>query len=132
MPTSLYRRCCAIMALVLAGIVSTANPAIPTDGPADYSYRLPLRVVSSQAVVQLPLPRAVYLNARSSALHDLRVFDAAGASMPSHWSIKRHPLSRRKPLHQSPFFHCTARPGTQGRCPKACRSAPAAMAPSFR
>ena len=81
MPTSLYRRCCAIMALVLAGAVSTANPAIPTDGPADYSYRLPLRVVSSQAVVRLPLPRAVYLNARSSALHDLRVFDAAGASM---------------------------------------------------
>jgi hypothetical protein len=82
MPTSLCRYWCVVMAFALTGVAAMASPATPADRLTDYSHRLPLRTVSSQAIVRLPLPRAVYLNARSSALHDLRVFDALGASMP--------------------------------------------------
>ena len=82
MPISLCRHCSVIMAFALTGAAVTESPAAPTDRLTDYSHRLPLRTMSSQAIVRLPLPRAVYLNARSSALHDLRVFDAVGASMP--------------------------------------------------
>lgn len=52
------------------------------DGPGDYSHAIALRVSGNQAVVQLPLPRAVYLASHSADLRDLRVFDASGASMP--------------------------------------------------
>lgn len=63
-------------------ILSGAVAAAPTDTPADYSHILPLTVGANQAVVQLRVPRDVYLLARSRDLRDLRVFDAAGASMP--------------------------------------------------
>jgi hypothetical protein len=65
--------------LALATIGATASPA---DNPAAYSHVIPLTVSGRQAVVQLPLPRAVYLQARSADLRDLRLFDADGASLP--------------------------------------------------
>ena len=66
----------ALMTASFAGVAS------PGDAPADYSHVLPLSVDAGQAVVQLRVPRDVYLNARSPALDDLRVFDVAGMSMP--------------------------------------------------
>ena len=96
MPTSLCRYCCAIMAFALTGVAATASPMAATDRLADYSHRLPLRTVSSQAIVRLPLPRPVYLNARSSSLHDLRVFDAVGASMPFALVDQAPPVVEKK------------------------------------
>lgn len=66
----------ALMTASFAGVAS------PGDAPADYSHVLPLSVDAGQVVVQLRVPRDVYLNARSPALDDLRVFDVAGMSMP--------------------------------------------------
>lgn len=68
--------------LTLAAQVHAAAPAPAGDKAADYSHLLPLNVAANQAVVQLRLPRDVYLAARSPHLNDLRVFDAAGAPMP--------------------------------------------------
>ncbi|MES3024271.1 MAG: DUF3999 family protein [Pseudomonadota bacterium] len=59
-----------------------ALAAAPRDTPADYTHSIPLTVSGKNAVVQLRLPQAVYLNARTPELSDLRVFDARGASMP--------------------------------------------------
>lgn len=132
MPTFLCRYCCAVMAFALTGAVASTSPAAPTDRLVDYSHRLPLRTVSSQAIVRLSLPRAAYLNARSSALHDLRVFDAVGASMPFALVDQAPPAVEKKPLHRSLFSYCMAPPGTPGRCLKACRSVPGATAPSSR
>ena len=56
--------------------------AAPADTAAQYSHALPLQVSGKQAVVQLRLPRDVYLHARSPELADLRVFDSAGAPQP--------------------------------------------------
>jgi hypothetical protein len=61
---------------------SAAHAAAPADTTARYSHALPLQVSGKQAVVQLRLPRDVYLHARSADLADLRVFDSAGAPQP--------------------------------------------------
>ena len=64
-------------------VVSTATAAAsPGDAGSDYSHIIPVSVSGNQAVVQLPLPRAVYLEARSADLRDLRLFDAAGTALP--------------------------------------------------
>ena len=70
----------AIAAALL--MTSLAAVASPGDAQADYSHILPLSVDAGQAVVQLQVPRDVYLNARSPTLDDVRVFDASGISMP--------------------------------------------------
>jgi len=72
----------SLLPLLFTAFVTTIATAAPGDNASDYSHILPLRVAANQAVVQLRLPRAVYLAARSPHLNDLRVFDAAGRAMP--------------------------------------------------
>lgn len=69
---------------IAAALLTASFAAVgsPRDAPADYSHILPLSVDAGQAVLQLRVPRDVYLNARSPELDDMRVFDAAGMSMP--------------------------------------------------
>ena len=74
-----YRAGCALLASTLCWPAAGAAPA---DTAAQYSHALPLQVSGKQAVVQLRLPRDVYLHARSPDLADLRVFDSAGAPQP--------------------------------------------------
>lgn len=73
-----------LRAALLAGCWSTLAAAQQpaSDTPADYSHAMPLSVSGKNAVVQLRLPQAVYLNARSADLRDLRVFDAGGKVVP--------------------------------------------------
>ena len=61
-------------------LVAAAQPA--SDTAADYSHAIGLTVSGKNAVVQLRLPQAVYLNARSADLRDLRVFNASGKALP--------------------------------------------------
>jgi len=72
----------ALFTLTLTSAALAAAPAPAGDKATDYSHVLPLSVAANQAVVQLRVPRAVYLFARSPNLNDLRVFDAAGTPMP--------------------------------------------------
>ncbi len=65
-------------ALLLAVLPGTAL----ADAPADFSHAMPLAVSGKNAVVQLRLPPAAYLHARSAQLDDLRVFDASGKALP--------------------------------------------------
>ncbi len=70
-------------ALVLGCWATLATAQQPvSDTAADYSHAIPVTVSGKNAVVQLRVPQAVYLNARSAALHDLRVFDASGKALP--------------------------------------------------
>ncbi len=101
-----------LFALCLPGAVSTAAFAQeantpPSDLPADYSHALTLAVTGKQGVVGFRLPQAVYLNARSAGLDDLRVFDAAGGKPPfalympkpqsrsqqQSWPVKQFPVN---------------------------------------
>lgn len=66
-------------ALLLAAAVAATAPG---DTPLDYTHVIPLAVEGKPSVVQLQLPRDAYLNARSTGLHDLRIFDANGVPQP--------------------------------------------------
>jgi hypothetical protein len=68
--------------LLLIFPLASVLAAVPGDRPGDYSHTIALTLSGDQAVVQLPLPRAVYLASHAVDLRDLRVFDASGASMP--------------------------------------------------
>lgn len=62
----------------LAALPLTAAGAPASDVPGDYRYALPLTVSGKESVVQLRLPKEVYLHARTADLRDLRLFDAQG------------------------------------------------------
>jgi len=66
-------------ALLLAAAAATTAVS---DLPQDYTHLIPLSVNGKPSVVQLQMPREVYLNARSASLNDLRVFDAHGTPQP--------------------------------------------------
>jgi hypothetical protein len=78
-----YRAGAALVALALCAPATRATDAPDaSDTAARYTHALPLQVSGKQAVVQLRLPRDVYLHARTRDLADLRVFDSAGAAQP--------------------------------------------------
>lgn len=69
-----------IFAAVLAR--HAAGAAAPMDSVQDYSHVIPIAVSGQQGVVQLRLPRDVYIQSRTADLRDVRVFDADGAKVP--------------------------------------------------
>lgn len=69
------------LATVAIGAAAAAADK-PADNPAAYSHVISVTVSGKEAVVQMPLPRAVYLQARSADLRDLRLFDAGGTPLP--------------------------------------------------
>lgn len=71
-----------IGAACLASAFAMAGTAPASDKPGDYTHLLPLNSSVKQGVLQLRLPRDVYLHARSPLLDDVRVFDASGAPQP--------------------------------------------------
>ncbi len=73
---------CRTVGVLLASLIATAGAANNSDQPGDYSHLIPLSLSGKQAVVQLPVPRAVYLEARTADLRDLRLFDASGSALP--------------------------------------------------
>ena len=66
--------------LASAFAMAASKPA--SDTPGDYTHLLPLASRAKQGVLQLRLPRDVYLHARSPLLDDVRVFDANGVPQP--------------------------------------------------
>lgn len=66
--------------LASAFAMAASEPA--SDRPGDYTHLLPLASGAQQGVLQLRLPRDVYLHARSPLLDDVRVFDARGVPQP--------------------------------------------------
>ena len=69
--------------LSMAGFAaSSPDEDQPSDVPSDYTHSMNLTVTGKQGVVAIRLPQAVYLNAHSADLGDLRVFDAQGGKPP--------------------------------------------------
>lgn len=64
--------CCS---LLLAG---AALAAPGRDRPQDYGWSMPVQVPAGAGIVQLALPKEVYLHASSASLADVRLFDADG------------------------------------------------------
>lgn len=73
-------RCALIVLTCWQGHAAAQTPQ--EDGASAYTHAMPLTVSAKNAVVQLRLPKEVYLHSRSAELNDLRVFDAAGKALP--------------------------------------------------
>ncbi|MDQ2822854.1 MAG: DUF3999 domain-containing protein [Pseudomonadota bacterium] len=78
-------------ALLLTLVCCSAAAAAP-DTASFYSHTLPVQFQGSGALVQLRLPKDVYLHAHSSTLDDLRLFDAHGRPVPFALTL---PLGQR-------------------------------------
>ncbi len=73
----------ALSGLALSGPGQAANPAASdSDTLQDYRYQMPLTTGSTQGVLALRLPQALYLHAQSLQLNDVRIFDAKGQKVP--------------------------------------------------
>ncbi|MCA1857901.1 DUF3999 domain-containing protein [Massilia oculi] len=80
---SSFPRSVTLSLTIALNVVPVAQAlAVPGDQRQDYAHAIPVSVSGKHAVVQLPVPRAVYLAARQPGLADLRLFDAAGRPMP--------------------------------------------------
>ena len=62
---------------LIAGAALAVTPA-PPDRPQDYGWSMPVQVPAGAGIVQLSLPREVYLHASSASLADVRLFDGDG------------------------------------------------------
>ncbi len=105
-----------LASLCLAALAAASSPVALADAPAsdlpgDYRHALPLTVSGKESVVQLRLPKDVYLHARTADLRDLRLFDAQGNKLA--FSLQE-PLPRaersRRDLPVRLFGVQTARP----------------------
>jgi hypothetical protein len=72
----------AIWSLSAAAMPAISATAADSDAPKDYTHLLPLSSGAKQGVLQVRLPRDVYLHARTPLLDDVRVFDAKGVPQP--------------------------------------------------
>ena len=88
--------------LLAAACVAAGQGTGAADAPADtlalYSHRTPLTFQGSGSLVQLRLPKDVYLYARSPTLDDLRVFDSHGRKVPFALTM---PLTQRGISHRT-------------------------------
>ena len=66
-----------LCASLIAGGALAATPA-PPERPQDYGWSMPVQVPVGAGIVQLSLPREVYLHASSASLADVRLFDGDG------------------------------------------------------
>ncbi len=64
--------CCSLL------VAGAALAAPGQDRPQDYAWNMPIQSPAGAGIVQLTLPREVYLHASSASLADLRLFDADG------------------------------------------------------
>ncbi len=69
----------ALAAMLSAPLLAQAPVAPRAD---DFEMQLPLSVSGSNGVVQLLLPKQVYLHSKTNDLSDLRVFNGAGELLP--------------------------------------------------
>lgn len=85
----------AIACLGLAPLAAAIDA--PSDSAALYSHALPVTFQGSGGMVQLRLPKDVYLQARSPMLDDLRLFDSHGRKVPFALTM---PLTQRGVSHR--------------------------------
>jgi len=85
--------CCSLLA------ASAALAAPGQDRPQDYAWSMSIQSPAGAGIVQLSLPREVYLHARSASLADVRLFDADGKRLS--YAIGAPP--RNRPRSGRPF-----------------------------
>lgn len=104
----------ALLWPALAGMARAVNSTAP-DTPAAYAWSLPVTVTDDNGVHGLRLPSAVYLQAQSAALADLRLFDRRGLPVP--YALRQPPTdtftdARELPLRIFPLYRQPGAPAS--------------------
>lgn len=82
--------------VALAGSVHAAEPVPVPDTPALYSHTIPVQFQGRGSLVQLRLPKDVYLHAHSGTLDDVRLFDGQGRPVPFALTMPAAPRASRR------------------------------------
>ncbi len=87
------------VAMLLLGVAANAIAL----EPADFAHGIPLTTVGNRAIHELALPVEVYQGVVDAGLNDMRVFNAAGESLPFRlqWPEADGPVTTEQTL---PFF----------------------------
>lgn len=75
-------RCAALLVMLALPLLAGAAGAVPDERPADFRLLAPLKLAQPEGLQRVELPLAVLQASRTSALGDLRVFNAQGESLP--------------------------------------------------
>lgn len=94
---------------LLAG-AALAAPA--PDRPQDYGWSMPIQSPAGAGLVQLSLPREVYLHASSPSLADLRLFDADGKRLAYAIGAPRAQSATQTTAIPARIFPVTGAPAT--------------------
>lgn len=80
----------------------TALAQATPDHPANYGWSMPVQPPAGAGIARLPVPKEVYLHARSASLADVRLFDRDGqrlsfaiSSPPAQSSTRRSSIAAR-------------------------------------
>lgn len=95
--------------MALTALAATPSASDKSDVPSDYAFSLPLQISGKQGVVGLRLPQAVYLNAQTAHLDDLRVFDAKGVAQPFSLQRPRAEVQTQRSYHRVSVFPVRSR-----------------------
>ena len=97
-------------ALMTGAALAATAPQVP-DRPQDYGWSMPVQVPAGAGLVQLPLPREVYLHARSASLADVRLFDADGKRLAYAIGVPAAPSATRRSSIPTRIFPVTGASG---------------------
>jgi len=95
--------CVALPVVANSNTTANANTS-GTETPEGYAYSMPVQVTGKQGVIALKVPPAVYLNARTGGLDDLRVFDAKGLAQPFSLQRPRTETATRRIIQAASIF----------------------------
>ncbi|MGK5039315.1 DUF3999 family protein [Janthinobacterium sp. GB1R12] len=98
--------CCSLL------VASAALAAPGQDRPQDYRWSMPVQVPAGAGIVQLSLPREVYLHASSASLADLRLFDADGKRLAYAIGAPPAPSATQRTNIPARIFPVTGAPAT--------------------
>lgn len=94
----------SVAGTLLGCAYAVAAAGSASDQVRDYSHAMTVAVSGQQGVVQLRLPREIYLASRSRELADLRLFDATGAALPFALTDMARPERERRVSSPAALF----------------------------
>lgn len=92
-----------VPAVLMFGFIAAAPAAEVPPTPGDFAYGMRLQTDGAGAIYQVPLPAEVYRRLTRTDLGDLRVFNAAGESVP-HVLRRPRPAETKPALTGAPLF----------------------------
>ena len=101
--------------LLCAALACGTALAQPTpDRPANYGWTMAVQPPAGAGIARLPLPKEVYLHARSASLADVRLFDRDGQRLSFAISAPPARSSTQRSSMAARIFPVIGKPGSSG------------------